>query len=300
MNKGTEYELLVKRLMGVIADRSPRLSTTALRHDVNVDGRSGPNQIDVLWELVTDEGSHRVAFECRNYATPLKRAAVHAFRSIIDDINSVETPTTGVMVTLTGYQSGALAVAATYDIAILQLRPPTEADLYKRVQQINFVPFLLTPWVGSDIAFEFREVPDPSWLGIAARYEVSVNGGPSRDLYEVLLSAAIRNPSELGVPRQKVRCSFDPPAQLLREKVTIGTISAVTGSVGEDAAASTATSIGGRASLVFMMKNVLTQLLCGLIETTGPTSLMTRMKDSARLRLQRSFLDDRLPPGRLR
>jgi hypothetical protein len=88
----TEYELLTQRLMRLIAERSP-LQTTRLEHDITLTGRGGPNQIDVIWEFLTPDGSpRRVIVECRKYRSPLKRQAVFAWREVVDDLDSPDMP----------------------------------------------------------------------------------------------------------------------------------------------------------------------------------------------------------------
>ncbi len=136
----TEYELLTHRLMTLISKRSP-LQTTRLEHDITLTGRSGPNQIDVIWEFLTPDGSpRRVIVECRKYRSPLKRQAVFAWRGVVDDLDSPDMPTLGVMVTITGYQSGAQRVADTYGVVILHLREPTGQDVEHRLMEIRLLP----------------------------------------------------------------------------------------------------------------------------------------------------------------
>lgn len=57
----------------------------------------------------------------------------------MDDVTEADVPTFGVMVTTTGYQSGARNVADTYGIVILELRQPTDVDLADRVLEVNIM-----------------------------------------------------------------------------------------------------------------------------------------------------------------
>lgn len=110
-----EYELLTKRLLTLIADRSV-VTTTRLEHNVQVGGLATTSQIDVLWEFTNAEANNRIVFECRHYNYSLKQSDVFAFSAVVGDLNAApdSPPTTGVIVTKTGYQAGAQRVAETY------------------------------------------------------------------------------------------------------------------------------------------------------------------------------------------
>ncbi len=135
--RGSEYELLVERLVGQFSLRAG-VSTERIQRDVLIKGRGTKNQIDVLWDLIdAADQPHRVVFEARSYRSRIKQGALHAFRSVVDDIQDPARPVTGVMVTTTGYQSGATGVASTYGLVVLELRSPIAADLADRVATIH-------------------------------------------------------------------------------------------------------------------------------------------------------------------
>lgn len=121
----TEYETLTQQLLRLITKRAP-VTTTRLEHNVTLRGRSTSHQIDVLWEFAAAGGNtRRVLIEGRRYKYSLRQKEVFAFRGVVDDLNTVDLPTTGVMVTTSSYQSGAKGVARTYGVGILQMREPT-------------------------------------------------------------------------------------------------------------------------------------------------------------------------------
>jgi hypothetical protein len=112
------------------------VTTTRLEHNVRLRGHGTTNQIDVPWELKAADGSpRRILIECRHHGRRLKQKDVFAFDGVVRDLNSPELPTTGVMVTTTGSQSGAQSVANTYGVIILLLPEPTSNDLAKSAHQ---------------------------------------------------------------------------------------------------------------------------------------------------------------------
>ena len=264
-----EYELLTQHLMRLIAARSP-LMTTRLEHDVSLTGRSAANQIDVVWEFETAEGApRRVIIECRRFRTQLKMKDLHAWRSIVDDLNSPELPTIGVMATLTGYQSGAKTVADTYGVVILRLREPTEADLKDRLTKIRLVvtarlPIIL-PNVHMEATEEIGEIPNGPIE--VSNYGLLLADGRSMPLMDYLLSGHIRGHGEPAVPLEEVLRIFDPPAILTLHGTPRLKIRSVTATVGEQVMDVSEVSIGGRERLAYLIANVLDSTAVWFIDT---------------------------------
>ena len=89
-------------------------------------GKGTTNQIDLIWEFIDHYDRRiRLLFECRSYATRIEQSAVHAWRSVVDDVAQDGWETLGVIVTTTGYQAGATRLAETYGITIFELRTPS-------------------------------------------------------------------------------------------------------------------------------------------------------------------------------
>jgi Restriction endonuclease len=213
----TEYELLTQRLMRLISERSP-LQTTRLEHDIKLTGRSGLNQIDVIWEFLTPDGSpRRVIVECRNYQSQLKRQAVFAWRGVVDDLDSPDMPTLGVMVTVTGYQSGAQRVADTYGVVILHLREPTDQDVERRLMEIRVLPIIRIPYIGPDVHMEatqeLAELP-PGPID-ACDCELLRADGSTVPLTDFLWSGELRGFNEPAVTPHRITRAFTPPVTLL-------------------------------------------------------------------------------------
>ena len=134
MNSAAAYEELAKRIATELAYYFGVLTQ---RCDLRVamPGRGTTNEVDVLWEGWIDSTEHRIVVECKHYGRKVDQGRLHTFRSVLDDIAD-DVPTTGVFVTTVGYQSGAQSLAETYGIVVLELRPPSPADLAGRVTQI--------------------------------------------------------------------------------------------------------------------------------------------------------------------
>ena len=248
-----EYELLVKWLAEQLARRAG-VQTSRIARDCQVQGRATSNQIDVLWDF-TDaaDQDYRVVFEARSYKDRIKQGALHAFRSVVDDIQDQARPVTGVMVTTTGYQQGAQKVANTYGLIILELRQPTAPDVENRVMQINID---MTPMVQpiQNANFECVEIYDASAQRSVEAVEWMTVGPPDGDegavrpLKEILTEGELGRPGELR-PMHPVRREFDPPQVLRVRDKPVALHGAVTAEVGDLQGPPVRVSVGGCDSL---------------------------------------------------
>ena len=85
-------------------------------------GKSGTkHEVDVYYEFYRAGILHRVAIECKNTNKPVEKGRVQEFHGKLRDIG---WDISGVMISKSGYQSGALTFAAHHDIKTL-----TESDL---------------------------------------------------------------------------------------------------------------------------------------------------------------------------
>lgn len=84
-----------------------------VQKDINLEGKSGAShQIDVYYEFTFGDRKHRVAIECKDYATPVDKGRVQEFALKLQDIGDIS----GEMISANGYQSGARKIASHYDI----------------------------------------------------------------------------------------------------------------------------------------------------------------------------------------
>ncbi|WP_315384449.1 restriction endonuclease [Microvirgula aerodenitrificans] len=133
-----EYELLTQAIYRDILAREG-VSTANVQHNVSIVGRSGvEHQVDVYWEFKQAGITHRVLIECKNYASNLTLEKARNFFAVVHDIGNC----IGIMVTKTGYQSGAATFCKHYGLALKLLRKPTEEDWEGRIKEIhiNMIP----------------------------------------------------------------------------------------------------------------------------------------------------------------
>lgn len=128
-----EYELLTQAIYTDILAREG-ISTANVQHNVSIAGRSGvEHQVDVYWEFKQAGITHRALIECKNYASNLTLEKARNFFAVVHDIGNC----VGIMVTRTGYQSGAAAFCKHYGLALKLLRKPTETDWEGRINKIH-------------------------------------------------------------------------------------------------------------------------------------------------------------------
>ena len=128
-----EYELLTQAIYKDILAREG-VNTVNVQHNVSIAGRSGvEHQVDVYWEFKQAGITHRVLIECKNYASNLTLEKARNFFAVVHDIGNC----VGIIVTKTGYQSGAAAFCKHYGLALKLLRKPTERDWEGRIREIH-------------------------------------------------------------------------------------------------------------------------------------------------------------------
>ncbi|MGP4073235.1 restriction endonuclease [Piscibacillus sp. B03] len=76
---------------------------------------------------------HTVLIECKNYTTNLTLEKVRNFFGVLHDIGNAQ----GIIVTKTGYQSGAAEFAKFYGISLKVLRRPNDEDWEGRIKDIH-------------------------------------------------------------------------------------------------------------------------------------------------------------------
>lgn len=255
--KSDEYERLVENL---VADLVPRagVTTERIERDVQVAGRSTSNQIDVLWDLTDANGQPtRIVFEAKSHKRPIDQGRLHAFRSVVDDIQDDGRPVSGVMVTTVGYQKGARSVTSTYGLVVLELRAPTAADMAGRVESVH-VTIVAQALVVRDVRFDAIEVYDEAAAGLVEIGQVELEGPAGRvPLDRHLLDGEI---GTLGAPRppHTIRRVFDPPADLWVGGVRAATVQAVEAVVGDEMAPPATFVVGGLRDVAWMIRNALT------------------------------------------
>jgi len=257
---GDEYELVVQSIVSQLAKRAG-VDTTRLDHDVDLVGRATTNQIDVLWDFTDADGrAHRLVFEARDHKNPIKQGSLHAFRSVVDDVQSEDRPVDGVMVTTTGYQRGAKRIADTYGLLVLELRPPTPDDLANRLEAVIMTINPVIPVV-TDVAIEVVDMLDPeAWEGRDpwAPLEIQEEGSDQAPLalQRVLTDGEL---GTLDTPRalHRVERVFESPATLALNHQPVATLHAVAATVGSGAAPPVTVTVGGLKRVAWMLRDAL-------------------------------------------
>lgn len=65
-----------------------------------------------------------MAVERKDYKNMVKAEKIEAFRSVLSDIGGIN----GIFVSKNGFQSGAVDVAKTYGVQLMEIRRPKEPD----------------------------------------------------------------------------------------------------------------------------------------------------------------------------
>jgi hypothetical protein len=228
------YEEVTEELVGRLGAVSG-LTTLRLERDVPVSGRANDNQIDVLWEFQRESGERtRLLFECRSYKRRINQQALHSWRSIVDDVSEPGVETVGVMVTTTGYQSGAQRVADTYGIVILELRAPTERDLANRWRSVRTELVVRTPLV-SDLSVDATEqlAADASVNGALGEFFLDLEDGTSEALMDHLLRGELAPLREPPTEPHPVTRTFASPVLLRRGEEPIARVVEMRATVSE-------------------------------------------------------------------
>jgi restriction endonuclease len=249
------YQELTEELMRRLG-ATDGITTLRLEREVPVSGRANDNCIDVLWEVEGVSGERvRLLFECRSYKRRINQQALHSWRSIVDDVSERGVETIGVMVTTTGYQSGAQRVADTYGIVILELRAPTARDLANRWRSARIELVCRMPQV-TDLTVSATEQlgPDASVNGALGEFVLDFEDGTSELLMDHLLRgelASIEEPPTAAEPAARqfamsTSGNFAQPPQL--EPVGVSSVGVTLVGV----PASTDLSIDARAASFFL------------------------------------------------
>lgn len=115
MKTGTSLEQDVQRVYSFLLNM--RDEGVVVGNRVFMAGKSGvQHEIDVFYEFSKAGIRHRVAIECKDWATPVTKGQIQEFESKLRDIGAI----TGVVVSRNGYQSGADTFAKFNDILPLR------------------------------------------------------------------------------------------------------------------------------------------------------------------------------------
>lgn len=100
-------------------------------HDVTLNGARGKHQIDIVVYLDIGAGRHWWLVECKNWARPVGKREVAAFRAILDDLGADH----GYFLSEAGFQNGAIQFAETLNLSLCNLK-----ELTARFVRAQLVP----------------------------------------------------------------------------------------------------------------------------------------------------------------
>ncbi|WP_460447292.1 restriction endonuclease [Angustibacter aerolatus] len=224
--------------------------------DVRLQGRGTKNQIDVIWEGYIDGELQRVLFECKHYKRKVDQGKLHAFRSVLDDIQDA-VPTYGVFVTTVGYQSGASSLAETYGLTVLELREPARQDLEGRVTRIDLTVNMRME-VMEELQLEPSEPINPSEMSIEPD-EASIHfpDGSVRSLRDVMTRDERSPLDQPATPPHRVQRNMEPGTVLHYGEVRIP-IKALRGVVGDSDSRSMSTIGPGTEGIAHILRDAIT------------------------------------------
>lgn len=138
---------------------NPRDNGVEVRRNILLKGLKGEYQIDVFYQFENAGVTHRVAIECKYHNRPLDRDTIMPFCNKITDIGNI----IGVMVSKSGYQSGAKEYAEKHGITLLTTEDLPKFNILVADYLINSV-LPTKDWIG-----------EPFWI-LMEREEDNVSG----------------------------------------------------------------------------------------------------------------------------
>ncbi len=163
--KGANYERDVFSLFRSTGQRC--------EHNVILQGARGKHQIDIVVYLDVGAGRHWWLVECKNWARPVGKREVAAFRAILDDIGADH----GYFLSEAGFQDGAVQFAHTLNLSLCTL-----ADLTAR-----FVREQLAPDYRQSKAFWCIVKPEDDWGNMDSQAVASLHSKNDHSIADHIL-----------------------------------------------------------------------------------------------------------------
>lgn len=111
MKLGTRFEKLTERIFTQLV-MHPEYEK--VEHDVRLEGKDGPRQIDVLITSEIAGMTIKTIIECKDYKSKVSVGVVDALHSVMEDVNANK----GVLVSSNGFSSTALKKAKRLGISL--------------------------------------------------------------------------------------------------------------------------------------------------------------------------------------
>lgn len=141
-NTGKPYEKLTQEIFDQIINQDSA-HNIEVKHDVILQGKTTTHQIDVYWKFDLNGIQYQTIIQAKDWKTKVKKEHIFAFKGVLDDL---PYGTSGIFVSQSGFQSGAIDVARAYGIRLYELRKPTDEDWGNTITSVAIHQHLYVPY----------------------------------------------------------------------------------------------------------------------------------------------------------
>ncbi len=142
MGNGKDFELLTKKIFEKLSENT---QYTAVEHDVKLEGKDGPRQIDVLISAEVAGMEIKTIVECKDFKSKISVSKVDALHSVMLDVNANKA----VLVSRSGFSSTAIKKAKRLGISLYTaheaLKDDWEIDIELPIVVKEIVPIKINP-----------------------------------------------------------------------------------------------------------------------------------------------------------
>ena len=111
-----EYEKLCKEVLAKYAENEG-LKEFTIQHNTIIKGNDGEYQIDIYASFIAMGVGFKVLVECKRYSSPITREKVVLLADKVKQLGAHK----GILISSSGFQSGAYQYAKEHGIALLQI-----------------------------------------------------------------------------------------------------------------------------------------------------------------------------------
>lgn len=122
--------------------RKEGIENVEVMHNVKLKGKSDfEHQVDIYWKFRMAGVEHCVIVECKNYNSSVTVDKIKVLHDTAMDLDAK-----ALIITKTGYQSGAVTLAESYKIGLKLLQRPVPSDWNGFLQKINLQVIAIMPY----------------------------------------------------------------------------------------------------------------------------------------------------------
>lgn len=121
MKKGTSFELMTKKIFEKLSANS---QYEIVEHNIKLEGKDGPRQIDVLISAKVAGMNIKTIVECKDYKSKISVGTVDALHSVMLDVNANKA----VLVSTNGFSSTAIKKAKRLGISLFTAHEALKDD----------------------------------------------------------------------------------------------------------------------------------------------------------------------------